>query len=650
MATRRDPACTERGGVGQAAPAFNLLISILSLSLSLSSPGAMGDDFDSDSAPAPALGNLLDDDSDEEEEEEGEEGDGDGASPSSTDSDDPPELDIEAASRRLDAKAAVEAAGAAAETADIAAGARARAAAPADDAARVPLPTPGEADDPKTVRRRIAEVARVLDDFAALAHPAHPRAAYVARLVEDVAGYYGYNDFLAGAIFALLPPAEALALVEAQEARRPTTLRANTLKSRRRDVAAALIARGVALDPVGPWSKVGLVVYESPVPLGATPEYLAGHYMLQGAASLLPVMALGALPGETVVDLAAAPGGKASHIGAMMKNRGVLWVNEAAPSRLRSVSANLSRLGVTCGIVCNYDGRELPRVLGEKSADRALLDAPCSGTGVVAKDPGVKGSKSQADIWRCAHLQKALLLAAIDLVDANSATGGVVVYSTCSIMVEENENVVNYALRKRHVKVVDAGLGFGRPGLGRWREYRFHPSLTHARRFYPHTHNLDGFFVAKLVKVANGKKAGAGSGEESEDGGGEEAAEAVAAAAPGGGRKRGGPAPAAAPPTPVEAPKKAKKESKLVREAKAELAAELAAAELDAAAGPKHAPKAAKAAAAAKPGPSKLAAPAAAKAAKAAAPAKPATSPAAPAPTAAAKKKGPVKKVPGKKR
>lgn len=92
------------------------------------------------------------------------------------------------------------------------------------------------------------------------------------------------------------------------------TIRTNTLKTKRKDLAKVLITRGVSLDPVAEWSKVGLKIYESPVPIGATPEYLAGHYILQSPSSFLPVMTLAPQPYEKILDMAAAPGGKTSYI------------------------------------------------------------------------------------------------------------------------------------------------------------------------------------------------------------------------------------------------------------------------------------------------------------------------------------------------
>ena len=357
------------------------------------------------------------------------------------------------------------------------------------------------APDLQLLRSRIGETIQILEDMPRLAAKDRSRAEYVAQLIKDLCSYYGYSEFLAEKLFNLFPPREAFAFFEANETPRPVVLRTNTLKTHRRELAQSLINRGVTLEPVGKWSKVGLQVFESNVPLGATPEYLAGHYILQAASSFLPVMALAPQEKERVLDMAAAPGGKTTHLAALMKNTGVVFANDPSKERAKGLIGNIHRLGARNVIVCNYDARDFPRVMG--GFDRVLLDAPCSGTGVIAKDASVKTNKTERDFMQLSHIQKQLLLAAIDSVNHASKTGGYLVYSTCSVAIEENEAVVAYALKRRpNVRLVETGLPFGKEGFTSYMGKSFDQSLKMTRRFYPHHQNVDGFFVAKFKKVA----------------------------------------------------------------------------------------------------------------------------------------------------
>lgn len=216
---------------------------------------------------------------------------------------------------------------------------------------------------------------------------------------------------------------------------------------------------------------------------------------------MLPVMALEPQENERVLDLCAAPGGKSSHIAALMKNTGVLFSNDANRDRIKAVVGNFHRLGVMNAVVSCEDGCKYKGIM--TGFDRILVDAPCTGTGVISKDPSAKTSKSETDVQRCYNIQRKLLLTAIDCLSAKSPTGGYVVYSTCSILPEENEWVIDYVLKKRNVKLVSTGLDFGTEGFVNYRQHRFHPTMKLTRRYYPHTHNMDGFFVAKLKKFSD---------------------------------------------------------------------------------------------------------------------------------------------------
>ena len=147
---------------------------------------------------------------------------------------------------------------------------------------------------------KIQNIVSILSDFKNRREEGKSRNDYMTELKYLCQSYFEYNSDICDLIFNLFSPNEAVKFMEASDSQKVLTIRANSLKTKRRELAKNLISRGVNLDPLAEWSKVGLKIYSSTVPIGATPEYLSGQYMLQSPSSFLPVLALNPQPGEKI--------------------------------------------------------------------------------------------------------------------------------------------------------------------------------------------------------------------------------------------------------------------------------------------------------------------------------------------------------------
>jgi len=229
---------------------------------------------------------------------------------------------------------------------------------------------------------------------------------------------------------------------------------------------------------------------------------LAGQYFIQNAASWLPVLALDAQPQERILDVCAAPGGKTSHIAAATDNRAHITANDNSRPRLAKLRANLDRLGANVERYTLYDATALAHKLEGEQFDRILIDAPCSGEGLMnlINDKDF-ATWSVAHIKRLQQLQKRIIIQAWQLL----APGGTLVYSTCTMAPEENEAVVDYLLRSReNASVVPfevAGLPNRVPAVRKWNGKRFSPSVDQCMRLKP-SRQIEAFFVCKLQKTS----------------------------------------------------------------------------------------------------------------------------------------------------
>ena len=272
-------------------------------------------------------------------------------------------------------------------------------------------------------------------------------------------------------------------------------LRANRLKIGRSELQALLgTATGLEtaeMIPV-PWSDDGLIFPEKLMP-GKLPAHLAGLYYIQEPSAMLPAVVLAAQPGDRVLDLCAAPGGKSARIAADLQESGLLWANEISAERVRALLRNVELTGSRQTVLTQEPPERLARQLPEVF-DRILVDAPCSGSGMFRRDPAAIRSWLAYGSASCTPLQRDILASAWSML----RPGGRLVYSTCTFSVTENEEMVSWFLdqhpdaRLLPIEKTD-GVDDGLP---------IRNGMTATARIWPHRSPGEGHFCALLEKVS----------------------------------------------------------------------------------------------------------------------------------------------------
>lgn len=262
----------------------------------------------------------------------------------------------------------------------------------------------------------------------------------------------GVPAYLAQLLRAQYGEETAERIAQGYVAQRAVTLRANPLKTDAQTVRERLAAQGIETSPV-PWYADAMIVRSAREDaLTGLDLYDRGEIYLQSLSSMIPPLLLGAKPGENVLDMAAAPGGKTTQIAALTGNQAMVTACEMNKIRAERLRYNVQRQGATRVTVMNIDSRNLDDLF---SFDRILLDAPCSGSGTVQLgSPRSKGQFSREFLSRTTKQQEALLSKALRLL----RPGCEMIYSTCSVLAQENEEIVSRVLRKTGAQVVPLEL------------------------------------------------------------------------------------------------------------------------------------------------------------------------------------------------
>jgi 16S rRNA (cytosine1407-C5)-methyltransferase len=300
----------------------------------------------------------------------------------------------------------------------------------------------------------------------------------------------------------VLPPAHKSETLASFSHAKPVIFRVNTLRTTAEQLLKELEADALFPRPV-PWLPGA---YSLPITdkraLTETEAFQQGRFYIQNLSSMLAPWVLDPQRGETVLDLAAAPGGKSTQIAALMKNEGRLSVVEAVKPRFFKLKANLEQQGVKIARTFLMDGRAVGRKCPQMF-DRILLDAPCSSEARFSRlDPESWAHWSPRKVKEMARKQKGLIASAWTALKP----GGVLLYCTCSFSPEENELILDRLLRRvgEEAQLEDMALPINniQPSLTRWRGKTLHPDLCKAVRILP-DETMDGFFLALIRKAAS---------------------------------------------------------------------------------------------------------------------------------------------------
>ncbi len=255
-------------------------------------------------------------------------------------------------------------------------------------------------------------------------------------------------------------------LCQSFDAENTTYIRVNTLVTNEKELKKILEAKGFVLEKK---MENSFRVVESPYSAGASIEYLQGYYYVQDYTSMFPILELEPKPGEFVLDMAAAPGGKTTHLAELMKNKGVIVALDINNEKIKALKSNIQRMHVENVIAIRTDALKFNC---SAKFDKILLDAPCTGSGVLRKDKNRAITLSKEDTEKYIKIQKELVNKAYSLLKNN----GTLVYSTCSFLRQENEDIVDYA----------STLGL---------------KEKMNKRFFTHRDDSQCFFYSKLVKI-----------------------------------------------------------------------------------------------------------------------------------------------------